>query len=92
MSTTGGPNQLGGGHYDAASVAALARVHDPGLPEETAHELALYAWEHLCEIGALDAPEVARRLLADHRDAGATPASVVAKAAVDFCRRNDVKP
>ena len=92
MSTTGGSEQLGKGHYDAASVAALARAHDPGLPEETAHELALYAWEHLCEIGTLDAPEVARRLLADHRDAGATPASVVAKAAVDFCQRNDVTP
>ena len=41
--------------------------------------------QHLRVIGELDAPEVARRLMADHPDAGATPAAVVAKAAVDFC-------
>ena len=77
-----GPPQ---GSYDADWVAATARSADPGLPEETARELAVYAWEHLRAIGELDAPEVARRLMADHRDAGATPAAVVAKAAVDFC-------
>ena len=42
------------------------------------------SWD-LREIGELDAPEVARRLLADHPAAGASPAAVVAKAAVDFC-------
>lgn len=77
-----GPPQ---GTYDADWVAAQARSADPGLPEETARELAVYAWDHLRAVGALDAPEVARRLLADHPQAGATPASVVAKAAVDFC-------
>lgn len=77
-----GPPQ---GSYDADWVAATARTADPGLPEETARELAVYAWEHLREIGELDAPQVARRLMADHPDAGATPAAVVAKAAVDFC-------
>ncbi len=92
MSATGGPEQLGSGSYDAAAVAAQARAHDPGLPAETALELALYAGEHLREIGALDAPEIARRLLADHPQAGASPAAVVAKAAVDFCRQHDVKP
>ncbi len=88
----GGSGQAGSGGYDAETVAAQARASDPGLPEETARELALYAWEHLREIGSLDAPEVARRLLADHRDAGATPASVVARAAVDFCRQHKLTP
>jgi hypothetical protein len=92
MSATGGPEQLGSGPYDAAWVAAQARASDPGLPEETARELALYAGEHLRAIGELDAPEVARRLLVDHPQAGASPAAVVAKAAVDYCRQHDVKP
>ena len=77
-----GPPQ---GSYDADWVAASARGKDPGLPEQTARELAVYAWEHLRAIGELDAPEVARRLMADHPDAGATPAAVVARAAVEFC-------
>ena len=82
-----GPPQ---GSYDADWVAAAARSKDPGLPEQTARELAVYAWEHLRAVGELDAPEVARRLLADHPAAGASPAAVVAKAAVDFCDAYDV--
>ena len=78
-----GPPQ---GSYDADWVAGAARSTDPGLPEETARELAVYAWEHLRAAGSLDAPEVARRLLADHADAGDSPANVVALAAVEFCR------
>ena len=77
-----GPPQ---GSYDADWVASAARSKVGGLPEETARELAVYAWEHLRAVGELDAPEVARRLLADHPTAGASPAAVVAKAAVDFC-------
>ena len=46
---------------------------------------ATVARERLTAVGELDAPEVARRLLADHPTAGASPAAVVAKAAVDFC-------
>ena len=84
-----GPPQ---GSYDADWVATTARTADPGLPEETARELAVYAWEHLRAVGALDAPEVARRLMADHPAAGATPAAVVARAAVDFCRAYGVDP
>lgn len=78
------------GRYDAEWVANSARTADPGLPEETARELAVYAWDHLRVIGKLDAPELARRLLADHKVAGATAANVVAKAAVDFCQAHDV--
>ena len=83
-----GPPQ---GSYDADWVAASARAQDPGLPEETARELAVYAWDHLRQLRELDAPEVARRLLADHPRAGASPAAVVAKAAVDFCQAYGVE-
>jgi len=77
-----GPPQ---GSYDADWVAAAARSKDPGLPEHTARELSTYAWDHLRAIRELDAPEVARRLMADHPGVGATPAAVVARAAVEFC-------
>ena len=76
-----GPPQ---GSYDADWVAASARSKDPGLPEETARELAVAAWQHLRAVGDLDAPEVARRLMAES-GVGATPAAVVARAAVEFC-------
>ena len=84
-----GPPQ---GSYDADWVANSARTADPGLPEEMARELAVYAWDHLRAIHELDAPEVARRLMADHSSAGATAANVVAKAAVDFCEAYGVTP
>ena len=77
-----GPPQ---GSYDADWVASSARTADPGLPQETAGQLARQAWEHLRTIGRLDAPEVARRLLVDNRAQGATAANVVAVAAVEFC-------
>ncbi len=80
------------GSYDAERVAAQARAQDPGLPEETARELAVYAGELLRELNSLDAPAVARRLLAEHPSTGASPAAVVAKAAVDFCEQHGVMP
>lgn len=101
MSPSGGPEAYGEGErligpppgtYDADWVANTARTADPGLPEETARELAVHAWEHLREVGELDAPEVARRLLAEHPATGATAANVVAKAAVDFCTAYEVRP
>lgn len=85
---SGGPSA---GGYDPEWVANSARTADPGLPEVLARELAEEAWEHLRAVGELDAPEVARRLMADHPTAGATPAAVVAKAAVDFCAAHDVQ-
>lgn len=69
--------------YDPERVAAAARSADPGLPESTARELAEYAGEHLRQMSEPDAPELARRLLVDHAQAGATAAAVVARAAVD---------
>ncbi len=84
-----GPPQ---GSYDAAWVAQSARSADPGLPEALAHELAAAAWGHLRAVGELDAPEVARRLLADNPQTGASPAAVVARAAVEFCRAYQVDP
>lgn len=80
------------GTYDTDRVAAAAQTQDPGLPPETARELAEQAWVHLRDIHALDAPEVARRLLAGNAQAGASPAAVVAKAAVDFCEAHGVVP
>lgn len=80
----------GAGVYDEEMVTARATGADPGLPEEIGRELAVLAWDHLRAMGELDAPELARRLLADLPSAGATPATVVARAAVDFCREHGV--
>ena len=84
-----GPPQ---GTYDADWVAASAREADPGLPMETAVLLAGDAWRHLQEAGAADPGEIARRLFADHRSAGASAANVVAVAAVQFCVAYEVDP
>lgn len=78
------------GSYDADWVAQTARTADPSLTEQTAQELAVAAWDHLREVGEFDAPEVARRLLAENPDAGASAANFVAKAAVDFCIEREV--
>ena len=79
------------GVYDADWVAQAARTADPGLPQETARQLAVEAWDHLRAVKELDAPEIARRLLADHSESGATAANVVAKAAVDFCAERELE-
>ena len=84
-----GPPQ---GSYDADWVASSARQADPGLPLETASLLARDAWRHLREAGASDPAEIARRLMAEHRSAGATAANVVAVAAVQFCAAYEVDP
>ncbi len=84
-----GPPQ---GSYDADWVAASARSADPGLSEAMARELAVYAWDQLRQMGTLDAPELARRLLAGAPTGGASPATVVARAAVDFCEAYAVAP
>ncbi len=73
--------------YDAQQVALAARAQDPGLPSETADMLARRAWPLLRQIGELDAPELARRLMAEAR-VGATPANVVATAAVRHCEQH----
>jgi hypothetical protein len=84
-----GPSQ---GSYDPDRVASSAREADPGLPPETAVLLARDAWGHLQAAGATDPTEIARRLFADHKAAGATAANVVAVAAVQFCAVHDVDP
>ncbi len=73
------------GSFDADWVANAARSQDPGLPPETASLLAGQAWPLLREAGELDAPALARALLADNPDVGASPCAVVAAAAVAFC-------
>ena len=80
------------GSFDADWVAAAARQQDPGLPPETAALLAGQAWQHLREIGELDAPALARALLAANPDVGATPCNAVATAAIAFCESYDVTP
>ena len=77
--------------YDPDRVAAAARQADPGLPEEEAAQLAREAWQHLRDVGADDAAEIARRLMAAS-SSGATPSTVVAKAAVDFCAEHGIDP
>lgn len=71
--------------YDAERVAAMAQTQDPGLPPETAAMLARQAEAHLSDMVAdgvpVEAPELARRLMRSG-DVGATPANVVATAAV----------
>lgn len=79
------------GSFDADWVASLARQQDPGLPPETARLLAGQAWGHLRSIGSPDAPELARRLLAEHPESGATAANQVATAAVAFVKEYDVR-
>jgi len=83
-----GPPQ---GTYDADWVASSARSTDPGLPPELAGALAARAWEHLRARPGLDAPALARQLMA-REGVGATSAAVVARAALDFCRAYDVRP
>jgi len=83
-----GPPQ---GTYDADWVAASARRQDPGLPTETALLLAQESVGHLRVMRELDAPELARRLMADHDTTGATAANMVATAAVEFCRAYGVQ-
>ena len=78
--------------YDPDRVAAAARAADPGLPEDEAARLAREAWQHLREVGLDDVPELARRLMAGPNTTGATPANIVAKAAVDYCEREGVDP
>lgn len=80
------------GVYDPEWVAAAARRADPGLPEGDAGRLAREAWQHLREVGADDAAEIARRLMAGPNTTGATPANVIAKAAVDFCAERGLDP
>jgi len=78
--------------YNADRVAAAAMSADPGLPEEDAARLAREAWQHLRDVGADDAPEIARRLMAGPNQTGATPANVVARAAVDHCQDRGIDP
>jgi hypothetical protein len=78
--------------YEEELVVAQAQVKDPGLPDHTARELAVLAWDHLRDIGSPDAPEVARRLLAGHPRAGATAANVVARAASEHVTERGLLP
>ncbi len=79
------------GPKDADWVAASARQQEPGLPTETALLLAQESLDHLRVMRELDAPELARRLMADHDTTGATAANMVATAAIRYCRAYGVQ-
>lgn len=78
--------------WDVPEIAATARRQDPGLPPETAELLAGQAEQVLAGLAELDAPALARALLAANAHVGATAANVVATAAVAFCRANGITP
>ncbi|MDQ6650837.1 MAG: hypothetical protein M3Z02_12090 [Actinomycetota bacterium] len=80
-----------GAAFDAEAVAQRAVSQDPGLPFETAMALALGCLRHLSGVGELDAPELARRCLADDPRSDASAAAVVAKAAVDHVRSSGAR-
>jgi hypothetical protein len=75
--------------YDAAAVARLASSRHPGLDPAAVDRLAVLAGEHLHDLGSLDAPELARRLLADEDPPDASAATVIAAAAVEHCESRD---
>ena len=87
-----GADPVPAGSYDPGAVAAAARRQDPGLPPETASLLAPQAWDLLRRQGDLDAPALARALMAGNPGIGATPANVVAIAAVSFCKEHGLRP
>jgi len=64
-------------------IARLARLRDPGLPAEVAVGLGALASSYLRRNPAADAPEIARWLLREHPETGATPAAVVAAATLE---------
>lgn len=78
--------------FDVAWVSATACAADPSLDPELAEGLARQAWDHLVAIGALDGPELSRRLLSDHDRVGASETNAVATAAVAFCESADLQP
>ena len=77
--------------YDAEAVAQRSVAQDPGLPYDTALALALGCLRHLGDLKELDAPELARRCLAEDPRSDASAAAVVAKAAVDYLRSSDLR-
>jgi len=64
-------------------IARLARLRDPGLPADVAVALAARASSYLQRTPAAEAAEIARWLLREHPETGATPAAVVAAATLE---------
>jgi hypothetical protein len=70
-------------------IVSTARQHDVSLDHVVAQTLAAEALEVLAGLADVDAPEIARRLLAAHPEHGASSANVVARAAVDYVTRGE---
>jgi hypothetical protein len=77
--------------FDVDVVVGMARGQDPGLPDHLARELAVLAEEELGTMAEPDVSELARRLLAKGPDGGATPAAVVARAAVTYVQERALR-
>lgn len=79
------PAGSGGAQHSAPVdwiVRAACQKH-PGMDWEMAHALAVAAWQQMEEHGD-DAPEVARRILAQNPGADASATAVVAAAAAEY--------
>jgi hypothetical protein len=73
---------ISGSWFDPELVARDAMSKDPGLDSGLALRLAKEAGSILADDPNADGPEVARKLLVDNRETGATPANCIAAAAV----------
>jgi len=69
---------------DVEWIASTARQSDPSLEHEIAVELAAEALPLGRSLRELDAPEIARQLLAAHPSYGASSVNAVAVATVDY--------
>lgn len=86
----GSPLGASGSWYDPEVVAREAMSKDPGLPSGVALRLAREAAAILAADPDADSPQVARQLLVDNREVGASPINCIATAAV--AHRWDVGP
>lgn len=73
-------------------VVASAMQSDPSLDHDIAQEMAARAIYLAEQQAEPDAPAVARTLLEDFREYGASTASVVARSAVDWVTGQVIEP
>jgi hypothetical protein len=87
---TGGSGDADNGGSPAQRIVLRAMSQDAGLDEDLARRLADTALEYISSgVDAQDAPELARRMLAEDPGTDASAASVVAAAAADALAPGD---